>query len=126
MKNFSIIATIILLALILSSCVQTSATMLSSKTFPALTPEEVTIYLSEEDIPGEYERIAIINATGDTNYTNQAQLYEAVRKRAASIGANGVLHAVIEEAGTGAQVAAAVLGTTTNRRAEMIAIFVHH
>lgn len=115
-----------LLSVIFVSCVSTSATMLSSKTFPPLTPEEVTIYLSEDDIPGEYERIAIINARGDSGMTNERQLYEAVRKRAAKIGANGVLHAVIEEPGSGAKVAAAVFGTSTSRKAEMIAIFVHH
>lgn len=91
--------------------------MLSSKSFPATTPEEVTIYLSEDDLPGEFERIAIINAKDDSEFTNESQLYEAVRKRAASIGANGVLHAVIEEPGSGAKVAAAFLGTSTSRRA---------
>ena len=117
---------IIIMSFILVSCVSTSATMLSSKTFPPLTPEEVTIYLSEDDIPGEYERIAIINAKGDSGMTNEKQMYEAVRKRAATVGANGVLHAVIDEPGSGAKVAAAVFGVSANRRAEMVAIFVHH
>lgn len=115
-----------LMSFILVSCVSTDATMLSSKTFPPLTPEEVTIYLSEDDIPGEFERIAIINAKGDSGMTNERQMYDAVRKRAASVGANGVLHAVVQEPGSGAKVAAAVFGVSASRRAEMVAIFVHH
>ena len=116
----------LLAPLLLGACVQTSATMLSSKTFPPLSPEEVTIYVSEEDIPAEYEKVAIINATGSSSYTNEAQLYEAVRKRAAKIGANGVLLSEIKEPGTGAKVAAAVFGYDTQRKSQMIAIYVHH
>lgn len=123
LRSYSL-AAVVCTAFILSGCVQTSATMLSPKTYPELTPEEVTIYLSEEDIPGTWEKVAIINATGSTGYTNQQQMYEAVRKRAAQIGANGVLFAEIEEPSAGAKVAGAFLGTGTSRNAEMIAIYV--
>lgn len=123
-KATTLMAGLMLLAL--TGCVQTSATMLSGKTFPELTPEEVTIYVSEEDIPGDFERIAIINASGSSSYTNEAQLYEAVRKRAAKIGANGVLLNEIDEPGTGAKVAGAIFGIDTKRKSEMIAIYVHH
>ena len=114
------------LSMMLTGCVQTSATMLSSKEFPPLTPEEVTIYLSEEDIPADYEKVAILNATGSTAYTNEQQMYEAMKKRAAKVGANGILHQQIKEPSQGAKIAGALFGTGTNRKAEMIAIYVHH
>lgn len=116
----------IFLALFLVGCVNTSATMLSGKTYSELSPEEVTIYLSEDDIPGEFERVAILNARGSTSMTNEQQMYKALRKRAAKIGANGILHAELDEPGTGAQIAGAVFGTGTSRKAEMVAIYVHH
>jgi hypothetical protein len=109
----------------LVGCVQTQATMLSSKAYPPLTPEEVTIYLSEEDIPGEYEKIAILTAKGSSGMTNEDQMYEALRKKAAKIGANGILYQKIEEPSQGAKIAGAIFGTGTTRRSEMIAIFVH-
>jgi hypothetical protein len=113
-----------LLFLLLTGCVHTTATMLSSKKYPPLTPEEVVIYLDERDIPGEFERVAILNATGNTGSTSESQMYEALRKRAAAIGANGILFTRVEEPSTGAKIAGAVFGVGTNRRAEMVAIYV--
>jgi len=114
-----------LLAFVLTGCVTTDATMLSGKTYPALNPEDVTIYLSENDIDGDYEKIALINAKGSASYTSESQMYAAVRKKAAEMGANGILHAELDEPSSGAKVAAAFLGGDTTRRGEMIAIFVH-
>jgi hypothetical protein len=115
---------IIVVAVTLAGCVQTSATMLSSKKYPPITPEEVIIYLDEDDIPGEFERVAILNASGNTGSTTERQMHEALRKRAAVIGANGILYREVQEPSTGAKVAGAVFGVGTNRRAEMVAIYV--
>lgn len=117
---------LVLIAVTLVGCVQTQATMLSSKKFAPLTPEEVTIYLAEEDIPGEFEKVALLNASGSTSYTNESQMYNALKKRAAKIGCNGILHQVIKEPSQGAKIAGALFGTGTERKAEMIAIYVHH
>ena len=122
-RNFATLSALVL-ALALTGCVQTQATMLSSKTYAPLEPEQVTIYLSEDDIPGRFERVAIINAKGSTSYTNQNQMYEAVRKKAAEVGANGVLFAEVDEPSAGAKIAGAFLGTGSNRNAEMAAIYV--
>ena len=111
--------------ILVSACVTTDATMLSSKSYPPIDPSEVTIYLSEDDIEGDYEKIAIINARGSASYTSESQMYEAVRKKAAEMGANGILHAKLEEPSSGAKVAAAFVGVDTTRRGEMIAIYVY-
>ena len=124
MRQTASLSVLFIVSLFVCGCVHTTATMLSSQQYPPLTPEEVTIYLSEDDISGEWERVAIINATGNAGSTNQQQMYDAVRRRAAQIGANGVLFQPIEEPSAGAQVAGAFLGTGTSRRAEMIAIYV--
>lgn len=115
---------IVAVALSLAACVQTSATMLSSKKYPPVTPEEVVIYLDEADIAGEFERVALLNATGNTGSTSEHQMHEALRKRAAAIGANGILYREIREPSTGAKVAGALFGVGTNRQAEMVAIYV--
>ena len=119
------IGSVLLLLFLFAGCVSTEHAMLSSKTFPPLLPEDVTIYMSEDDIPGEYEKIAIINAKGSAEMTTTSKMYDAVKKEAAKIGANGVLFSAVTEPGSGAKVAAAIFGTGTTRRAEMIAIFVH-
>ena len=112
------------LVVVLSGCVQTKATMLSAKEYPPIDPSEVTIYLSEDDVPGRFERVALITSSGSTQYTRQDQMYESIRKKAAEIGANGVLFSEINEPSTGAKIAGAFLGTGSSRNSEMVAIYV--
>jgi len=96
--------------------------MLSSKQYPPIHPSQVQIYLSEDDIEAPYEKIAIINAQGEGSWTNESQMYKAARKRAAKVGANGVLITELKEPSNGAKIAGAIFGTGTTRRGEMIAI----
>jgi len=116
--------TVIITALMLSGCLTASVTQLSSKNYPVLAPEDVTIYLSEEDIPNEFEKVAIIYTKGDHGWTNESQQYELARTKAAELGANGVLIVGITDPKTGAKVAQALIGTAANRKGEMIAIYV--
>ena len=116
---------IILAALALSGCISTSVTPLSGKTYPPVHEDEVAIYLTEEDIPGEYEKVAIIYAKGDYATTDEALMFKTVRKKAAKLGANGVLLQEVTEPSTGAKVAQHFLGTGANRRGELVAIYVH-
>lgn len=110
---------------LLSGCVTASVTQLDNTQRKPLTPEEVTIYLEEEDIPGDFDKVAVIDLSGASGWTDEEQIYEKAREEAAEIGANGVLFDNIEEAGTGEQVASALFGTGSDTDAKMIAIYVH-
>ena len=117
-------AHLLLIALLLSGCVTANVTQLSNNSYPAIAPEEVTIYLSEEDVPGEFEKVAIIYTKGDHGWTNENQQYNLAKEKAAELGANGVLIVGIEDPNTGAKVAQALLATPANRKGEMLAIYV--
>lgn len=117
---------LVLLTFSIVGCVNTNVTMLSNKQYSPITPEEVTIYLDFDDIQGEFEKVAIISVSGDADWTSVSQMFKAARKRAAKIGANGILYSRFDEPGTLAQVAATIVGTGTTRRGEMVAIFVRH
>ena len=108
--------------LTLSGCVVASVTPLSSTKHEAINPEEVVIYLEEADIPGEYEKVAIINTKGESSWTNEAQMYNKAKKEAAKLGANGILVTQTKEPSSGAKIAGAFLGTGSQRTGEMIAI----
>lgn len=114
----------LVLALAVSGCITTSVTPLSGKTYPPVHADAVTIYLREADVPGEYEKVAIIYAKGDYATTDEAQMFKAVRKKAAKLGANGVLLEEVTEPSTGAKVANHFLGTGANRKGELVAIYV--
>ncbi len=116
---------IVLIMCTITSCVSTKAVLLAPESFqydPVL-PEEVRIFVDESELDTlEYVRIAIIEATGSSGFTSQAGMYKAIRKKAAKLGANGVLMPNIKEASSGAKVAAAIFGTGTQRRGEAIEI----
>jgi hypothetical protein len=115
----------LLLGLLLwTGCVTTSVVPLNGRQYAPIDPRDVVLYLDEADIPDTYEKVALIYAQGDYSLTDQTQMFEKVRKKAAGLGANGVLIQQVKEPGTGAKVANAVLGTEANRRGEMIAIYV--
>ena len=120
----TVTALVAVVAIALAGCITTSVTPLSGKTYPPLHADEVTIYLREADIPSEYEKVAIIYAKGDYATTDEAQMLKAVRKKAAKLGANGVLLEEVTEPSTGAKVANHFLGTGANRKGELVAIYV--
>ena len=82
------------------------------------------LYLDPADIPGAYEKIAIMYASGDHLLTNESHMLRQARKKAAKIGANGILLQRLTEPGTGDKVARVILGTEADRKGEVIAIFV--
>lgn len=116
----------LLLALV-SACVQTKAVMLNptAQRFPEISPDSVRIFTSEAELESlEFTRVALIEATGSGEFTSQSGMIEAMRKKAAKLGANGVLLPQINEPGAGAKVAAAFLGTGTERKGNAVAIHI--
>ncbi len=117
------------IALAVMGCVQTNATILnpSAQAYPAVHQDSVRIFVSEDDLEGyEFERIAIVNAKGSGTYTNEDNMLNAMRKKAGKLGANAIIMPKIDEPGSGAKVAAAIFGTDTQRKGEVIAIRVHN
>ncbi|WP_310572216.1 hypothetical protein [Gemmatimonas sp.] len=117
---------LVVLASITMACVSTNATLLNptpSGRAP-IAENQVRIFRTAAQVMGKYEEVALLNSTGESNWTNEQKMMESMRKKAASLGANGVILDDIKEAGAGAKVAAAVLGTGTQRKGRAIAIFV--
>lgn len=108
--------------LLLVGCVQTQATLLDGMTYPLVHENDVTIYLNEDDIAGDWKPIAIIHAQGEAQWTRESQMLRKARERAGDLGANGLLIEDISEPSAAAQVAGEVLGTGTTRRGRLIAI----
>jgi hypothetical protein len=88
-----------------------------------VTPADVRIFTAESELDSlRYTRVAIIEATASGEFTSQSGMIEAMRKKAAQLGANGILLPAINEPGAGAKVAAAVFGTGTQRKGNVVAI----
>lgn len=108
-------------------CVSTKLTMLSNVNYPPISPENVTIYLSEKEIPGPYEKVAIIHAEWDAGASTEQKMYEAVRKDAAKIGANGVFVLKTTPESEAEKVASIIIRSTghvVKHNAEIVAVYV--
>ncbi len=76
----------------LSACVSTNATMLGgAKPDEPIDPQTVVIYRTAAQAPVGYREVALIHATADSGFSDERRLYDAMRREAARIGANGVL-----------------------------------
>jgi len=106
------------------SCVTLSVTRISGKTYPVTDPYEVVLYFDEDEIKGEFERIAIIHAKGDQNFTDENKMYDTARKKAAELGANGLLIEKVKDASAGEQFVGALTGWGGDRKGKMYAIYV--
>ncbi len=106
-----------------AACVSVNRSILAPNptglTFPL---ESVTVYFGNDSIP-PHTRLAILNARGDADMTDEADMIDELREEAGKLGANAIILGDLEEPGTGARIAGAVFGTSTNRETQAIAIY---
>ena len=110
--------------LAVASCVTVNKSILApNPTGRTFSLQQVYVYFEDEAVP-EHTRLAILNAKGDADDTDEAEMIDALRKEAGKLGANAIILGDLEEPGTGARIAGALLGTSTNRETQAIAIYV--
>ena len=110
----------------LTGCVTTNATPLGTGANLAPVPvESVAIYRTAGQVPGKYEEVALLNSKGESSWTDEAAMFKSMKKKAAQLGANGIILDAVSEPSAGAKVASAVFGTGAERKGRAIAIFVH-
>ena len=114
------------LLLVLPACVQTNAVRLGAAPARPPVPEaQVVVYRTAGQIPGKYEEVALLNSTGEATWTNEEKMFNSMRKKAAKLGANGIVLDAMSEPSAGAKVAAAVFGVGgAERKGKAIAIYV--
>ena len=112
--------------LLLSGCVTTNASMLgtASTQRPVVPPENVALYRNADQVPRRYEEVALLNSEGDSNFTNEAKMFESMKKKAGEVGANAIILDALSEPSGGAKVAAAIFGVSAERKGKAVAIYV--
>lgn len=107
-----------------AGCVSVNKSILApNPTGRTFRVEQVYVYLPEDSLP-EHTRLAILNAKGDAESTDEAEMIDELREEAGKLGANAIVLGELEEPGTGALIARAFFGTTANRETQAIAIYV--
>ncbi len=110
-------------ALLLGACTSTSAVLLGGGgPYPETDPFEVRVFLDEDEVPGEYERIALVTARSDASSADEADLIRAMRKRAARLGATGLIVGEVRDPTTLERVAEVFTDYEAQRRGRAVAI----
>jgi hypothetical protein len=119
------IPAIIVASTVLTACVQTNASLMDTSVRMARTcPAAVKLFSSPSKVTSDYQEIALLNASGSSMYTNESNMTGSMRKKAAEVGANGIIMGNIDEPSAGAKVAAAVFGAHTERKGKAVAIYI--
>jgi hypothetical protein len=113
------------LAAALAACVSTKAAVLNPGIRLApICPEGVMVFATADRVGKAYTDVALLDSKGDTDFTSESGMINSQRKKAAELGANGVILGDVKDASTGAKVAQALLGTSANRKGRAIAILI--
>jgi hypothetical protein len=90
--------------------------------YQSVCAEGVAIYPSAKALASNYHEIALLKATGDS--ADQSTLAAAQRKQAAELGANGIITGKLKHPKSGVQVMGSTLGSSAQRKASALAIYV--
>jgi len=105
----------------LTGCVSTQATRLTADRRAPVAESDVHVYLADDELPSGCERIALIHASANVDWTDQQQMIAAARRRAGKTGANAIVINSLRDPKLGTRVAAEVLGLPAERKGQMLA-----
>lgn len=124
MKKFASV-TAVVFCLALPACTRTNAALIDNSVHLARTcPDAVKLYTAPSNVGSPYTEVALLNSTGGSGWTTESGMMKSMRKKAAEVGATGIIMGNIDEPGAGAKVMGAVFGTGTERKGKSVAIFV--
>lgn len=115
--------TVPLALVFVTACVSVQKSVL----MPGLAPVETTdvqIFFDYDENICAHDRVALLNAEGNSSLTNRGKMIEKMREEAAKLGANGIILMGIKEPSTGEKaVNAALTGMNSGmRKGEALAI----
>ena len=114
----------LLAVLAAAACVSVNKSILApNPTGRTFGEQQVYVYFEDDEIP-EHTRLAILNAEGDVDTTDESDMIDKLREEAGKLGANAIVLGDMQEPGAGARIAGAVFDVETYRETQAIAIYV--
>src|SRR5829696_1886740 len=75
-----------------AACVSTGATVLNpSAQHGPICPEGVQLFTSTDKVGKEFHEVAVLTSKGDSDWTSEHGMANSQRKKAAELGANGII-----------------------------------
>lgn len=108
---------------LVTGCVKVHKAVMNDRSNAPVAPEDVYLFLADDEIPEDCERVALLHGSGAQEWTSEGKMWDKLREEAGKLGANAVHIQEMEDAGTGERIAAGLFGTQADRDAEAIALF---
>jgi hypothetical protein len=117
----SILAGVVLV----SACVRTNAALIDPSVQLARTcAEAVKLFTTPDRVSQPYREIAVLNAKGESNWSDEGDMIQSMREKAAEVGANGIILSKIDEPSALTKVIGQVAKTGSQRKGNALAIYV--
>lgn len=114
-----------LAVLALVACVRTNAIELNPTARRArICPNGVRIYTDSSRVGARFEEVALLNSSGQSGSTTEEDMYESQRRKAAELGANGLIVLPVQEPKAGTKIIGALFGTGAERKGGAVAIWI--
>jgi len=112
-------------AVVLGACVSTNAALIDPTVRLARTcPSAIKLYTTPDRVGQPYREVAILNAKGESNWSDEGDMIESMRDKAAEVGANGIILSGIDEPSALTKVIGQVAKTGSQRKGKALAIYV--
>jgi len=115
-------------SLVLSGCVDATTTRIGppSSAFdrPRFAPDEVAVYRTEDQVPGEYREVALLHVTGSETWSTESEIDRKIREEAGRAGANAVILQPVPELSNRERLYARTKNFDMGREGRAIAIYV--
>ncbi len=110
---------------LLAACVSTNAAVMNpSLKLQPVCPDGVQVFSDSSRVGKPYTEVAVLNSKGESDMTSESGMIKSQRKKAAELGANGVILGTMKDPSTGAKIASSLFGTSANRKGNAIAIYI--
>jgi hypothetical protein len=112
-------------AVLLCACVSTNASLIDPSVHLVRTcPAAVKLYTTPDRVGRPYREVALLNAKGESNWSDEDDMIESMRDKAADVGANGIILSGIDEPSALTKVIGQVAKTGSQRKGKALAIYV--
>ena len=112
-------------AFLICACVSTNAALIDPSVHLARTcPTGIKLFTAPAAVGQPYREIALLNSTGESNFSDEGDMIQSMRRKASELGANGIILGGIEEPDALTKVLGDVAKTGTQRKGKALAIYV--
>ena len=112
-------------AVLVCACVSTNAALIDPTVHMARTcPSAIKLYTTPDRVGAPYREVALLNAKGESNWSDEGDMIDSMRDKAAEVGANGIILSRIDEPSALTKVIGQVAKTGSQRKGNALAIYV--